>query len=118
MRLFARSFTTIVINAIALFIVSNLFQSFYIESFGAALFAGLIISIFNLLIRPIFILFTLPLTVLTLGLFLFVINAIILMLTQSIMGKAFIIDGFGMALLAAILIAIINTMLNQLFDIK
>lgn len=118
MRLIVRWLTTILINAVALFAVSHLFQSFYIESFETAIFAGLILSIFNLLVKPILILFTLPLTILTLGLFLFVINAFILVLTQSVMGDVFIIDGFGIALLAAVLIAIINTVLNKLFDIK
>src|SRR5699024_4362113 len=101
-----------------LIVVAQLFNSFYLDSFGTALFASVILSIFNVIVKPILIIFTLPATILTLGLFLFVINAITLMLTQAVMGDSFIIDGFGTAILAAVIIAIINVILTRIIDPK
>jgi putative membrane protein len=105
---------SVVLNAVALIAVATLFDSFHLESFGAALMASVILSILNVLLKPILILFTLPITFLTLGLFLFVINAITLMITQALMDNSFVIDGFGIAIIAAIVISLINLLLNSL----
>lgn len=106
---------SIIVNSIALIAVAELFDKFIIEDFGTAILASFILSILNLIVKPILILFTLPITILSLGLFLFVINAVTLYLTQSIIGDAFIIEGFGTAIIAAIIISIINTVLQSLF---
>lgn len=116
MRLFMRAFLSVFFNAIALFIVSQLFTSFYIEDFGTALFASVILSILNFSVKPILIILTLPFTILTLGLFLFVINAITLLITQSLFGSSFVIDGFGIAIIAAIIISLINMILQKMTD--
>ncbi|KHF41261.1 phage holin family protein [Halalkalibacter okhensis] len=99
----------LVINALILMGIAYLFDGFHISGFMAAFIASLLLSIVNAIVRPILVVLTLPITILTLGFFLFVISAITLMLTAAIMGSAFVIDGFGMAILAAILIAIIQT---------
>lgn len=91
-----------------------MFESFHLESFGAALIASLVLAILNTIVKPILIVLTLPITVISLGFFLFVINAITLMITQSLIGSTFVIDGFGTAILAAIIISIINLFLNKL----
>ncbi|MEI3607446.1 phage holin family protein [Pseudogracilibacillus sp. SE30717A] len=114
MRTFLSWFTSIFLNSIALLIVDQLFESFYIENFKTALLASIILSILNFIVRPILILLTLPITVMTLGLFILVINAITLMLAQKLMGNAFVIDGFGIALLASILISLISLILHKL----
>ncbi|GAA0472494.1 phage holin family protein [Alkalibacillus silvisoli] len=105
----------IVVNAIAILAVAELFEAFYIESFGMAILASFILSVLNVIVRPILVFFTLPITFLTLGLFLFVINAITLMLTQWMIGDGFVIDGFGWAIVAAIIISILNALLQSLF---
>ncbi|API93466.1 putative membrane protein YvlD [Virgibacillus pantothenticus] len=105
---------SIVLNAVALIVVAQLFDSFHLEGFGTAVLASLILSILNILVKPILVILTLPVTMLTLGLFLFIINAITLMMTQAVMGSSFVIDGFGTAVLAAIIISIINVLLNRL----
>ncbi|MBU5267209.1 phage holin family protein [Virgibacillus proomii] len=105
---------SIVLNAVALIAVAQLFASFHLEGFGTALIASFILSILNIIVKPILIVLTLPITVLTLGFFLFVINAITLMLTQAIIGDSFVINGFGTAVIAAIIISIINLLLNRL----
>jgi len=106
----------VVLNAVAIIAVAQLFDSFIIEGFGAALLASLILSVLNAIVRPILVVLTLPITVVSLGLFLFVINAITLMLTAWLMGSSFVIDGFGIAILSAIIISLLNLMLNQLIS--
>jgi len=105
---------SLILNAVTLLIVAELFSGFHLESIGVALLASLILSILNTIVKPILVFFTLPITVLSLGLFLFIINAITLMLTQALFGSSFVIEGFGTAILAAIVISIINLFLNRL----
>lgn len=102
------------LSAVAIIVTAQLFESFYIEGFGTALLASIILGVFNTIVRPILILFTLPITFLTLGLFLLVINAITLMLTQAVMGSSFIIEGFGIAIVASIILSLLNMLLNKL----
>ncbi|MFC0525480.1 phage holin family protein [Pontibacillus salicampi] len=105
----------IVVTTIAIILVSQLVDSFYVEGVGTAVLASVILSILNVIVRPILVVLTLPITVVSLGLFLFVINAITLMITQSLLGSNFEIDGFGMAIVAAIIISLLSLILNQLF---
>lgn len=112
--MFLRWFLSIFLNAIALIIVAYLFDTFHLENFGTALIASFILSILNVFIKPLLVFFTLPITLLTLGLFLFVINAATLMITQGVMGSSFVIEGFGTALIAAVIISILNVILNKL----
>ena len=87
--------------------------SFQLTGFVAALEASILLSILNVLVRPLLIIFTLPVTVLTMGLFLFVINAVTLELTDYLMGNAFEINGFGMALFFAILMSLVNVIIQK-----
>lgn len=104
----------IVINAVLFMALAGYFHNSYqLEGFMAALQASFILSILNVLVRPLLILFTLPATILTLGLFLFVINAMTLELTDMLMGSAFEISTFGMALFAAILMSIVNLIVQK-----
>lgn len=114
-RLFLSWFLSIFLNAIALIAVSQLFSTFYIESFATALLASFVLFILNFLLRPLFIILTLPITVVTFGLFLLVINAFILMIVANIIGDAFILDGFGIAFVASILVSLINYILQKIF---
>ncbi|AIC95589.1 MULTISPECIES: phage holin family protein [Shouchella] len=101
----------LVLNALVLLLLSALFSGFTLSGFGAALIAALILSVLNWTVKPVLTILTLPITILTLGLFLFVISALTLMLTAWLMGSYFVIDGFGIALLAAIIIALFQTLL-------
>lgn len=118
-RAFLGWFTSILLNAIALIAVAQLFDSFYIADFQTALLASIILSVLNFIVRPILILLTLPITVITFGLFILVINAITLMLTQQLIGDSFVIDGFGIAFIASIIVSIISMLLHSIVgDIK
>lgn len=103
----------ILINAVLFITFAGYFEGFHVSSFGAAVAASLILSILNILVRPLLILLTLPITLLTLGLFLLVINAITLSMTDAFMGSKFEIDGFGLTLLIAIIMALVNMIIQK-----
>lgn len=109
-----RGILSIVLNAVALLVADQIFSSFHVDGFSTAILASIILAILNVIIKPILVILTLPITVLTMGLFLFVVNAITLMITQAMMKPAFEIDGFGTAVIAALVISLINLFLNKL----
>ncbi|MGM0524437.1 MAG: phage holin family protein, partial [Bacillota bacterium] len=88
-------------------------DGFYIESFWIAILAAVILTLLNAIVKPILVILTLPITILTLGLFMFIINAITLMLAQAIIGSGFVIESFGLAILASIVISFINMVLQK-----
>ncbi|MFZ7943889.1 phage holin family protein [Neobacillus sp. 19] len=102
------------INAVLFMALAGYFHdSFQLTGFWAAFQASILLSILNVLVRPLLILLTLPVTLLTMGLFLFVINAITLELTDYLMGDSFEINGFGMALFFAVLMSLVNIMIQK-----
>lgn len=111
--MFIRWIISIVLNALALITVAYLFDGIHMEDFTTALLAGLILSILNVLVKPLLVILTLPITVITFGLFLLVINAAVLMLTQHFLRPEFAIDSFGIAILASALISIITMVLGR-----
>lgn len=115
MRLLLRFFVHLLLYAIALVAVSQMFTSFYIKDFGTALLASFILAILHFLLKPILILLTLPITIITFGFFILIINAFILMLTSYLIGDAFVIEGFWVAFFAAMFVSIIHFFLQKLF---
>lgn len=114
----AKSLLNIIINMVILMTLAGYLHTMvHLSGIGAAFVASLILSFLNLFIRPVLILLSLPATVLTLGFFIFVINALLLLLTSAIMGPAFQLDGFGSALIVAIIMAICQLIINN-FIIK
>ena len=102
-----------VLSALALYLVTRILPGFQVDDFGSALIAVIIIGLVNALVKPLFIILTLPATILTLGLFLLVINALMLMLASSFT-PGFRVDGFGTALIGSILLSIITSFLQLL----
>lgn len=96
-----------IINAAALLLVAYLYPGVHMESFGTALVAALVLGLVNALIRPILVVLTLPVTILTLGLFLFVINALLFWLVADVV-RGFSVSGFGAALIGSILYSLIT----------
>ncbi|GMN99976.1 phage holin family protein [Parageobacillus thermoglucosidasius] len=101
------------VNTVLLMAIDGYFDSIQFSGIGAAFIASMILSILNIVVRPVLILLTLPVTILTLGLFLFVINAITLLMTAALMGNAFEIDGFGTALLASIVLSFFHLLVQK-----
>ena len=101
------------LNTLALVAVAYLMPSVGISSFGAALIAAAVLGLVNTIIRPILVLLTLPVTVLTLGLFIFVINGLLFWAVASML-EGFDVAGFWSAVLAAIVYSLISWLLSAL----
>lgn len=101
------------INTVALFAVSYLMQSVQVRDVGAALIAALVLGLVNTLIRPILVLLTLPVTLVTLGLFILVINGLMFWAVASMLG-GFYVAGFWSAVGGALLYSIISWALSAL----
>lgn len=103
----------VIINSVLFVALSGFFTSFHVDGFTTALLASFILAILNMLIRPILLLLTLPINIFTLGLFTFVVNAIMLEMTTFFIGDSFQIDGFGTALILAAVMAFANMIINS-----
>ena len=109
------------LSATALLAVSQLYSGVEVTSFTSALLAALVIGLLNTIVRPILVILTLPVTVLTLGLFLFVINALMFWWAANLL-DGFQVQGFDAALLGSLLYTlmgvVIESALEQLFAKK
>ncbi|MWT30601.1 phage holin family protein, partial [Escherichia coli] len=83
-----------VINALALLLVAYLLKGIHVNGFGSALIAALVLGLVNTLIRPILVILTLPVTLLTLGLFIFIINALLFLFVGNLLA-GFQVASFG-----------------------
>lgn len=103
----------LIINMVAILIISYLFpKMIWVEGFLAALVAAFLLGIVNTIFRPILVLLTLPLTLLTLELFLLVINGLMLWLVSGLV-SGFHVSGFWGAVLGSILISIVSWLLSR-----
>ena len=101
------------INALALMAVAYLMPSIEVSSFGAALVAALVLGLVNAIVRPVLVLLTLPVTILTLGLFIFVLNGLLFWMVGSWL-QGFEVAGFWPAVFGAIVFSIISWALSAL----
>ena len=99
------------LNAFALWVVSEIVPGIHADGVFATLVAALVLGVLNALVRPLLLLLTLPINLLTLGLFTFVINGLMLEMTSSIV-KGFSVDGFGAALVGALALSLVSFVLN------
>jgi len=109
MRFLAR----LVLNGLAIIIAAWLLPGLHITSPLSALLAGVLLGFVNAIVRPVLFFLTLPLTLLTLGLFIFVLNAICFGLT-ALLVPGFSIDGFFSAVFGALLVSVVSWILNGL----
>ncbi len=103
-----------IINGLALLALPYIVPSIRVASFGTALWLALVLGLINTVLRPVLILLTLPVTLLTLGLFIFVINALLFQLASHLVG-GFSVGGFGPALLGSIAYSVISWALSAIF---
>ena len=106
-------FLQFLLNALSLIIVSYLVPGVHVVSVWSALVAALILGIVNVLVKPILVLLTLPITIVTLGFFYLVINALMLLLVSSVV-KGFTVDGLGPALIATVILWVLSLVWNAL----
>ena len=103
-----------ILSAVALLITSKLVKGFEIKDFKAGMIAAFVVGLLNALLKPILFILTLPINLLTLGLFTFVINAIVLRTAAGLM-KNFKISDWTTAIIAAVVLAIVQVLLNLAF---
>ncbi len=103
-----------IIRAFILLATTYFVPGFKIDSYTTAFVVALVLGILNMFVKPVLIFFTLPATILSLGLFLFVINAILLVITARLV-EGFQINSFFTAIVAAVVITILSSLLNTVF---
>lgn len=101
--------------AAALLLVAQIWPGVSVASFGSAMIAALVLGLLNTLLRPILVLLTLPVTVLTLGLFLFVINALMFYFAASLL-QGFNVAGFGAALIGSLLYSLCGLVIDAAME--
>ena len=100
------------LSAAALLFVAYVYSGVQVESFASALIAALVIGLFNAVLRPILVVLTLPVTIVTVGLFLFVINALMFWAAAGVLG-GFHVNGFGAALLGSLIYSVLGLLIES-----
>ena len=103
----------LIVNALAFYVTAYIVPGVRIANFQALAVVAIVWGVLSIVLRPILILLTLPVNILTLGLFTFVINAFLIMLMSNFV-TGFKVDGFGAALIAAVVLALVNVVLGKL----
>ena len=100
------------LSAAALLFVAYVYSGVQVQSFPSALIAALVIGLFNAVLRPILVLLTLPATIVTVGLFLFVINALMFWSAAGVL-DGFHVSGFGAALLGSLIYSVLGLLIDS-----
>ena len=103
------------LSAAALLCVAYLYDGVMVSSFGAALLAAFVIGLFNIVLRPLLVLLTLPVTLVTLGLFLFVINALMFWAASGVL-DGFQVRDFGAALLGSLIYSAFGVVIDTVIE--
>lgn len=101
------------LSALALLIVSHVVPGFHVDGYKEALIAAIVIGLINATLGLLLKLITLPLTLLTLGVFWWVVNAVMLMLASNLLAPNFMVSGFLAAFLGAIVLSLVNVVLRM-----
>lgn len=102
----------IILSSFSVFLAGWILKGVFIEDYLTSLLVALVLAVLNFIIKPIMVFLTIPITILTLGLFLLVINAFIAMLASNIV-SGFYIDGFWWAVGFSIIVSIVNYLINS-----
>ena len=102
----------LLLNAVAVFALANILTGISVDGYVTAIIVALVLSILNLLVKPLLVVFTLPVTILTLGLFLLVINGLIILLADRFI-DGFSVASIGWAILFSILLSILQSLLQS-----
>lgn len=105
-------------TALAVFLIASLMPGVEVRNLPMALLVSVILVLMNVYVKPILIFLTFPITIVTLGLFLLVINATIIIITSYILKDGFKVDGFWVAMLFSIVLSMITSLIDQLTDPK
>lgn len=105
----------ILLTGIIVVLLANFLPGVAVAGYWSAIMVAVVLALLNLIVKPILVLFTLPITIVTLGLFLFVINAVIILLADSFV-SGFAVSGFWIALLFSILLSIFQSVVFSLIE--
>lgn len=105
---------TWLLTSISVYVTANLLKGVEIKNFWAAIFVAAVLALINILLRPILLFLSIPFTILTFGLFIWVVDALLIMLVDAVV-KDFKVKNFGWALLFGIVMSIINWGLFKVF---
>ena len=103
----------LLLNALAVIILANILSGVYVDGYVTAIVVAVVLSILNLLVKPILIIFTLPITIVTLGFFLLIINALIILLADNLIA-GFSVTNIWWALIFSVLLSILQSILHSL----
>ncbi len=104
----------LVVNTLSVFITAWILgDAVYLSGFGTAILVAIVLALLNITIKPLLIFFTIPATIFTLGLFLFVINAVVILMVDNLI-SGFAVNGFWWALLFSLVLSFVNSLLNSL----
>lgn len=103
----------IIISSIAVYFTAWLLPGISVKGFGSAILVAIVLGVLNAIVKPILQIISFPITVLTLGLFLLVINTVIILLTSAIMGDSFHVSNFWWALLFSVIMSAIVSILES-----
>lgn len=106
----------LVISAVSVLIASYILKGIHVDGFLTALVIALVMSLLNLIVRPVLVVLTIPITILTFGLFLLIINALMVFLAEALIG-GFEVDGLIWAILFTLIVTIVNSLLG-IQDVK
>ena len=104
----------LILNAVALIATAYIVPGFHVANFTTAILAAIVLGVVNTFIKPVLSIITAPLNIITLGLFAFVVNAVVLFIVAAIV-KGFTLDGWVPAILGAIVLSIVGTFLTTAF---
>ena len=102
-----------ILSAVAVFTAAYILPGVEVESFTTALVAAIVLGVINAVLKPVLLILTLPINILTLGLFTFVLNALLILLAANIV-PGFHVNGFVWALILSLVLAVINSFLHSL----
>ena len=102
----------LVITAVVAFALSSVLPGIHIDTFWTAIVLSLVLAVLNFFLKPILVILTLPITIVTLGLFLFIINALIVWFASDLV-RGFHVAGFGWALLFSLLLSLLTSLLYK-----
>jgi putative membrane protein len=103
------------LSASALLLLTGIYSGVAVSSFGSALIAAFVIGLFNTVLRPILVVLTLPVTVVTLGLFLFIINALMFWAASGVL-DGFSVTGFGAALIGSLIYSVLGLLIESALE--
>jgi|SRR5690554_2144541 len=106
----------LLVTAVIVFLLATFLPGIHVDGFGSSVIVVIVLAILNFLVKPLLHLISIPITILTLGLFLFVINALIIMLCGSIVG-GFTVTGFFPALLFSLVLSIVQSIVGGIMGI-